>query len=159
MALDTTALSCAGVGTGGALAAAVEGRANIFEMTQAADEAVLRPADTGSWPHGLRAALAARIAMLNDEPDLAARYMPDAGDFAPLADPLQDGAGQKLTEVVSFMDKVAAHTREVSATDISGLQAAGVSDADIVRLCELNAFLAYQIRVVAGLRLLKGAFA
>ena len=39
----------------------------------------------------------------------------------------------------------------------SGLQGAGISDADIVRLCELNAFLAYQFRLIAGLRLLSGA--
>ena len=40
--------------------------------------------------------------------------------------------------------------------DIADLQAAGVADADIVRLAELNAFLAYQIRVIAGLRLMQG---
>jgi uncharacterized protein YciW len=55
------------------------------------------------------------------------------------------------------MDKVAAHTREVEAGDIAGLQAAGVADADIVRLAELNAFLAYQVRLIAGLRLMRGA--
>lgn len=139
--------------------AAVEGRANIFEMTQAAEDAVLRPQDEGPWSHDLRAALAARIAVLNDEADLAARYAGDAGGFAALADPSQDGAAQGLAHVVAFMDKVAADTRHVAASDIAGLQMAGVADADIVRLAELNAFLAYQIRVIAGLRLMRGAFA
>ncbi len=139
--------------------AAVEGRANIFEMTQAAEDAVLRPKDEGPWSHDLRAALAARIAKLNDEADLAARYAGDAGGFAALADPGHDGTAQGLTHVVAFMDKVAADTRNVAADDIVGLQAAGVADADIVRLAELNAFLAYQIRVIAGLRLMRGAFA
>lgn len=156
MALQSTALDAADVTPGSATAAAVDGRANIFEMTQAAEDAVLRPTDTGAFSHALRAALAARIARLNDEADLADRYARDAGDFAMLADPAQDGAAQELAEVVAFMDKVAADTRNVAAANISGLQAAGVSDADIVRLCELNAFLAYQIRVVAGLRLMKG---
>jgi uncharacterized protein YciW len=32
---------------------------------------------------------------------------------------------------------------------------AGVSEADIVRLSELGAFVNYQLRVLAGLRLLK----
>ena len=54
------------------------------------------------------------------------------------------------------MDKVAAHTRDIAADDIAALQDAGVTDADIVRLCELNAFLAYQIRVVSGLQLMTG---
>lgn len=159
MALDTTALQQAGIATDSALAAAVDGRANIFEMTQAAEEAVLRPQDAGPWSHELRAALAARIAVLNGETDLATRYGQASGEFGELADPANDGAEQGLSEVVGFMDKVAADTRNVTAADISGLQAAGVADADIVRLAELNAFLAYQIRVIAGLRLMKGAFA
>ncbi|WP_298566097.1 hypothetical protein [uncultured Aliiroseovarius sp.] len=159
MALVTTALRQAGITTEGGLAAAVEGRAAIFEMTQAAEDAVLRPKDEGPWSHDLRAALAARIATLNDEADLAAQYADGAGAFADLADPENDGAAQGLAEVVAFMDKVAADTRNVAAADVSGLQAAGVADADIVRLAELNAFLAYQIRVIAGLRLMKGAFA
>ena len=158
MALETTALRFAGVMTDAAVGAAVEGRANIFEMTQAAEEAVLRPKDKGPWSHELRAALAARIVALNAETDLAACYAEGAGAFADLADPANDGAAHGLAEVVDFMDKVAVDTRNVVATDISGLQATGVADADIVRLAELNAFLAYQIRLIAGLRLMKGMF-
>lgn len=153
MALETTALEFSGGAAGGA---AVEGRANIFEMTQAAEDAVLRPKDAGPWPHSLRAALAARVAVLNNEKELAAHYAANAGEYAALAEPGADGEAQGLAEVVSFMDKVAADTRSVAATDISGLQAADVADADIVRLAELNAFLAYQIRVIVGLRLMKG---
>ncbi|MEY8831356.1 hypothetical protein AB9K34_23545 [Sedimentitalea sp. XS_ASV28] len=158
MALDTTALKSAELCAGSAPGVAVEGRANIFEMTQEAEAAVLRPQDCGAWPHDLRAALAARIAMLNDDRALAAYYAEDAGDYAALADPSDEGAGQGLAPVLAFMDKVAADTRNVSAHDISGLQAAGIADADIVRLCELNAFLAYQLRVIAGLRLMKEVY-
>ncbi|MGR3747126.1 MULTISPECIES: hypothetical protein [unclassified Paracoccus (in: a-proteobacteria)] len=157
MTMETTALT--GAGLTGVPGAAVEGRANIFEMTQAAEEAVLRPKDCGAWSHELRAALAARIAVQNDEHALAERYAAGAGGFAPLAGPSQDGAAEGLAAVLAFMDKVAADTRNVASTDIAGLQAAGILDADIVRLCELNAFLAYQLRVVAGLRLMKGVFA
>ena len=82
----------------------------------------------------------------------------DAGilDLAPLAEPQNDGADLDLGAVVAFMDKVAARTRDVKAEDIEDLKTAGVADPDIVRLCELNAFLAYQIRVVAGLKLMRG---
>ncbi|KUF10900.1 hypothetical protein [Pseudoponticoccus marisrubri] len=156
MALETTALRAAWLEPGTPTAAAVEGRATIFEMTQAAEEAVLRPQDAGPWSHALRAALAARIARLNDETALAERYAEGAGEYAALADPAQDGTAHGLAAVTGFMDKVAAKTREVGAEDIAGLQAAGVADADIVRLAELNAFLAYQLRVVAGLRLMQG---
>jgi uncharacterized protein YciW len=134
---------------------AVQDRANIFRMTQDAENAVLRPVDAGVWPHDLRAALAARIAHLNDEGDLAEKYAAGAGDYAVLAHPKADGAAQGLAPILAFMDKVTVDTRNVDASDISGLKSASVSDADIVRLCELNAFLAYQIRVIAGLRLMR----
>ena len=55
------------------------------------------------------------------------------------------------------MDKVAVDTRNVEAEDIIALKNAHVSDADIVRLAELNSFMAYQIRLITGLRLMKEA--
>lgn len=151
---DSTVLNSVAIDAGSALEAAVKGRANIVAMTQAAEEAVLRPRDPGPWSHALRAALAARIAGLNDEADLAALYAADAGGFATLVRPDEDGSAQGLAGIVAFMDKVATATRDVTVDDISGLRAAGVADADIVRLAELNAFLSYQIRVIAGLRLI-----
>ena len=71
-----------------------------------------------------------------------------------MADPSTDGKAEGYGAVLALMDKVAARTRDVAASDIAKLQAAGVADADIVRLAELNAYLAYQMRVVAGLRLI-----
>ena len=47
----------------------------------------------------------------------------------------------------------------MTAADVSDLQRAGISDADIVRLAELVAFMAYQLRLVAGLRLMAGGAA
>ncbi len=155
MGLDTTATMIAGVAGDTPVGRAVETRASIFDMTQAAEDAVLRPKDPGPWSHALRAGLAARIATLNSDAELAARFVADAGEFAMLADPANDGDAQGVSAVVAFMDRVAADTRNVAVRDVSDLQAAGVADADIVRLAELNAFLAYQIRVIAGLRLMK----
>ncbi|MYA87652.1 MAG: hypothetical protein F4X97_04230 [Boseongicola sp. SB0662_bin_57] len=154
MSANETTLATAGIGETGPASAAVALRSDIFEMTAVAENAVLRPKETGRWPHPLRAALAARIAALNGVGDLAVRYALEAGDFAGLANPASNGAAEGLGPVLAFMDKVAVETRNVVATDISALQDTGVADADIVRLSELNAFLAYQIRVVAGLRLM-----
>ena len=156
---DSTTLSAAGITAGSATGAAAETRSNIIEATQAAEDAVLTPKDAGAFPHALRAALAARIANEAGENDLADRYLAGAGDMAGLADPSQDGETEGLAHVLAFADKAANHTRDILAEDISKLQAEGVDDADIVRLCELVAFVAYQLRVVAGLRLMKGAAA
>ncbi len=140
----------------GDVAKALETRANILEMTAAAERAVLSPVDPGAWPHSLRAALAARIALLNGDEPLASRYAAMADAHEALADPSADGAAQGLAEVLTFMDRVTADTRNVSPADIDALQAAGVSDADIVRLAEIGAFHAYQTRLIAGLQLMQG---
>ncbi len=154
---ETTILVRSGVTSDSDVAAAVTDRANIFEMSQAAEQAVLRPKDCGGFAHDLRAALAARVARLAKDEALATYYLADAGDKAVLAEP---GAGDPDIDVVlAFVDRVANQTRDIEADDIKGLQAAGISDADIVRLCELVAFLAYQIRVIAGLRLMQGSSA
>ena len=139
--------------------AALQARAAVLAMTVEAEAAVLRPRDPGAWSHALRAALAARSARLHGLDDLAEGYAATAsGDpAASLADPAEDGAALGLVHVARFMDRVAAAPRDVTAADIAGLQAAGVADADIVRLAELNAFLAYRFRLAVGLRLLEAA--
>ena len=156
---DMTSLAASGVTNGSPAGEAALIRANVLELTQAAADAVLAPVDSGAWPAELRAAFAVRIARLNDEDTLATRYGARAGGDGPLADPAVDGTAEGVSAVVAFMDKVATQTRDVTAEDVAGLQEAGISDADIVRLAELNAFLAYQIRLVTGLRLIKGAAA
>ena len=149
----TTAPGVAGMQRAGVAGAAVEKRANIFEMTQAAEDAVLRPRETGAFSHDLRAALAARIARLSGDDALAQRYLIGAGEEAALAD--LSTREEDVAPMLGFVDKVASRARDITNEDIVGLWSGGMADADIVRLCELIAFVAYQVRVVAGLRLMK----
>lgn len=131
-------------------------RRDIFEKTQAAEDAVLAPADPGGLPCDLRHALAARVAALHGESAEAARYARGITDrtFAPLARPGAASDDPQISAMLAFTDAVSTNPREVVAGDVSALQAAGIPDADIVRLAELNAFLAYQLRLIAGLRLM-----
>ncbi|WP_306257426.1 hypothetical protein [Pararhizobium sp. IMCC21322] len=152
---DMTILSKADLLPDGDVAEAAMKRANIISLSQAAEDAVLRPKDFGAFEHDLRAALAARVARLSADDTLAAHYLSSAGDKAIFADPEETGKTHQLDTVLAFVDKVANHTRDIEADDVAQLQASGVADADIVRLCELVAFLAYQVRVIAGLRLLQ----
>lgn len=124
-------------------------------MTEAAEAAVLTPREPGAWSHTLRAALAARMAQIHCLPDIAERHRRTAGadPAAAVVDLAEDGAVQGVAAAVAFMDRVAGAPRDVTADDIVKLQAAGIEDADIVRLAELNAFLAFQYRLIAGLRL------
>mgnify|MGYP000039349222 FL=1 len=154
---ETTVLSMSGLELKSVAGRAVDNRSNIFNMSDAAEEAVLRPKEYGAFEHGMRAALAARIAFLNHEDTLAHKYLEDAGNFKKMANPSYKGETKDLTSILLFMDKVAKDTRNVEAEDIATLQNAHVSDADIVRLAEINSFMAYQIRLIAGLRLMKAS--
>jgi uncharacterized protein YciW len=144
-----------------AASAAARSRSTIFEMSRQAESAVIDPRDTGGFPSPWRRAVAARIATLNALPELAAHYLAGVTDPAlrGLADPKETGRDARERSVITFMDRVAAEPRAVQAEEIEGLKAAGVAEADIVRLCELNAFMSYQCRVLAGLAVLEGASA
>ena len=152
----TTAVAASGAAPGTPAAAAIDNRANILAMTQSAEDAVLRPRDPGAWPHDLRAALAVRIARHNRSDALAATYAANiaTSPHAALADPGASSPDATLAAALTFVDRVATNPRDTTADDIAALQAAGISDADIVRLTELVAFMGYQVRLTAGLALL-----
>ncbi len=64
----------ASVSPGSALAEAMGKRAEILRLSEAAHDAVLLPRDPGGLSHGLRAALASRMARHNRSPALASHY-------------------------------------------------------------------------------------
>ncbi len=132
-------------------------RAEIGELSRAARRAVLSPADVGGWPVAWRHAVAARICTLHGQDGLAADYAAGAGEYAPLADPENHADDDRMRTVLAFVDQVATQPSDIAAGDIAGLGDVDVSGADIVRLCELGAYLAYECRVAAGLSLMKGA--
>ncbi len=156
---QNTVVMQAGVRPGSDLGDAVQRRAKVMALTQSAEVAVITPKDPGGWSHDLRAALACRIARINRKEDLAAYYRAKITDPAADAcsDPDYTGDTPHDIAVLSFTDRVAARPKDAGTKDIDALKAAGVSDADIVRLAELNAFLAYQLRLIDGLSLLQGA--
>ena len=149
---DDRIKALAGIEAPGALAH----RADILVMTEAASAAVLRPKETGVFSHERRAALAARIARLNGNDALAEHYGQGMSDKeASLADPSFDGGeDEQLREILAFTDRVAASPKDATASDIDSLCKVGLAEADIVRLTQLNAFLAYEIRLIEGLRLM-----
>lgn len=135
---------------------AIAHRADILAMTEAASAAILRPKEAGAFPHAIRAALAARIARLNGKDALSDHYGEGLdGEEAKIADPSFDGGmGEQLREILAFTDRVATSPKDATADDIESLKKSGLADADIVRLTQLNAFLAYEIRLIEGLRLM-----
>jgi uncharacterized protein YciW len=117
--------------TGPAALPVVAHRADLMEATLRNERAVIAPDDPGGLSHAQRRALACRIAELNGDPALATHYAPGASP---------GGNDTRWTR-----------------DDIAALLAAGVAEADIVRLSQLIGFVNYQVRVIAGLRLIASA--
>jgi uncharacterized protein YciW len=150
----------AGVPATSRLGQALQERAEIMRLSEAAHDAVLMPREPGGLSHGLRAALAARMCRhvgddaLTNHYDAYLAHSADL-DAAPLACP-KGTCGDRLKDAIArHADLLTLSPREATRGDIEALKAAGLSEADIVRLSELAAFVNYQLRVVAGLRLLK----
>lgn len=121
--------------------------------------ALLSPvADQGLGPD-LRFALARRISLLNQDAALASHY----GEHA-LEDPalqaLANGAAdlpEPLATIARHADMVTLHPSQATADHIRALEAAGLSNPQIVALSELIAFVNFQTRIAAGLRLMGAA--
>lgn len=153
-------------GAGPALTGVLAERAEIMRLSQASHDAVLLPREPGGIGHAERAALAARMARSNRDEALEAHYrelLARAGDSAALlavasgADPAEATQDQRLRAIIRHVDIVTLAPKDATKADIAALVAAGVAEPDIVRLAELVAFVNYQVRVIAGLRLLEAA--
>ncbi len=131
--------------------AAAAQRAELMAASDANARAVFSPQDAGGLPQAVRLAFASRIAALNGDERLAAEYRAMAGSApAGLAGDPRSAAMQR------HVDLVTRTPRAATRADVEALLAAGVAEADIVRLSQLIAFVNYQLRVVAGLRLIGG---
>jgi uncharacterized protein YciW len=158
--LTTLIETVADVPAASRLGQALNARAEILRLSEAAHDAVLLPREPGGLSHGLRAALAARMCRHLGDEALTAHYesyLAHSSDLDLIAlarpggvcgDPLHDAMARHT-------DLLTLSPREATRRDIVALKAVGVSEADIVRLSELAAFVNYQLRVLAGLKLLK----
>lgn len=151
----------AGLAPGSALWHLRRERPEVVARTEASHDAALTPADPGGISHAERAALAARLARLNGDPALAAHYLKllvTAGAGRGVRDFADPDSGSATTPraaaILRHVDLVTTSPKAATRDDIEKLTAAGLDTRDIVSLSGLIAFVNYQQRVVAGLRLL-----
>ena len=158
--MTTLIETLAGVPSTSPLGQALQARAEILRLSEAAHDAVLMPREPGGLSHGLRAALAARMCRHVGDDALTRHYdsyLAHSADLdaAPLAHP-KGTTGDPLRDAIArHADLLTQAPREATRRDIEALTEAGLSEPDIVRLSELAAFVNYQSRVLAGLKLLK----
>jgi CMD domain protein len=138
-------------------------RAEIMQLTEASHDAVLTPREPGGLTHAERASLACRMARLCGDARLAAHYAAmlaatgSSNILESIASTEEEASelDQRLAAIVRHVDLLTSEPKRARRDDIEALKRAGVSEPDIVRLAELAAFVSYQARVIAGLRLLK----
>ena len=152
---ETIVVKASGISADSPLASALTLRSDILQLTENSHEASLRPNQSGGLSHAERSGLACRIAKRNNEAVLEQHYETLFSDGSQaIANTDFHGDDDRMKAIIRHTDLVTLNPKDAKAEDVSALRAAGLDDADIVRLSELIAFVAYQIRVVAGLRLM-----
>ncbi|QUG74283.1 hypothetical protein GKQ23_04375 [Erwinia sp. E602] len=123
-------------------------------------QSVLLPQDGLGLSAALRLALARRIAALNDDAALVADFDAQLAQQQPDAALLALAAGETpadalLATLARHVDRVTLTPAHAQASDIRLLEQAGLSNPQIVALSELVAFVNFQTRIAAGLRLMR----
>ena len=152
---ETIVVQSAGISADSPLGGVLSTRRNILELSEYSNDAPLLPRPPGGLSHSERAGLAYRIAKRNNKTALMLHYKQLFGvDSQTLADIGFDGGDDaRLKAIIRHTDLVTINPKDAVIEDVAALPAAGLDNADIVQLSELIAFVSYQARVVAGLRL------
>lgn len=131
-------------------------RPDIRRTIEGAHRALVIPEDPGNVSRAERAALALRIAAAETETALAGHLR---GRLTPAeaADALapQDGTDRR-SRILRYGDTVAQAPARIGQDDIDSLVQAGLSSQDIVAITQLAAFVPFQVRLLAGLRAMRG---
>lgn len=143
----------AGLADDSALAALRRQRPDVVKHLQGSDDAIFAPAHHGGLTRPEREACALRIASLLRDAVLEEHYhrrLVALGEMHPL-----NGARGEC--ILAHVDCVTMSAADSSKADIDTLLAAGLSPHAVVSLSQLIAYVNFQSRVLAGLRMLKGA--
>lgn len=137
-------------------------RADIASYIQGSYNALLEPADEAGLSRAERGLAALRVAMLDKSAPLIAHYraylhtQPTAAALAnalekpTLAAPLTP----RQIAILAHVDRLTNEPRVATPEHLAELKAQGLTDANIVSLSQLIAFVSFQVRALVGLQLL-----
>ncbi len=120
-------------------------RPDFVRYTQGSHDVMVAPPHPEGLTASERALAARRTAELSGHPTLAAHYAT-----------LPATPGPRDAAILRHADLLATRPGEATQADIAALTEAGLSPTEIVTLSQVVAFVAYQVRVAAGLALLAG---
>lgn len=145
-----------------ALARTRRQRPEFVTGAEACLQSVLAPQDDQGLTVDVRLALAHRIAALNNDGALQQNYQRQLAQY-PLLAPLQALAkgshdlAEPLATLARHADVVTQYPALATEQHIRLLEQAGFNNGQIVAISELIAFVNFQTRVAAGLRLLRSS--
>jgi alkylhydroperoxidase domain protein/CMD domain protein len=154
-----------GLDDGSALAELRAQRPEATGHTQGSYDALFSSHPESPLSLAERFATALRVATLHEEPALrdhyAARLRATPGVSEQLIARVLDGPGAaglpaRLRAILAHVDLLVIRPAAATPADLKALQAAGLSDTEIVTVSQLIAFTSFQVRVYVGLSLLRG---
>ena len=139
-------------------------REAFVRHTQGSHDVLITPADPAGVSLTERAAAALRVATIEGDAALSAHYrsrLQEIGADTTTIAAAEGGSGAAVVSprLASILRHVDMITRTPGAADpahLDALRDAGLAPRDIVTITQIVAFVSYQTRVVAGLRLLGG---
>src|ERR1041384_7217012 len=143
----------AGITDGSPLAELRRRRPDVVRHMQGSDDAIFAPAHHGGLTRPEREAAALRVASMLRDTALEEHYhrrLVALGELPPLNGPRRE-------VILAHVDRVTMDPAAATKADIDALLAAGLSSHAGVSLSTLIAYVNFQSRVLAGLRMLKGA--
>ena len=152
----------AGLAAAAPLAALRRQRPDVVRHTQGSDTAIFAPRDDGGFSRAERAAAALRIAILLRDAALQAHYRArlaelDADGLLSAAVNAGSSADRRFGEILAHVDRVTVNPDAATKEHIDALLAAGLSPHGVVSLSQVIAYVHFQSRVLAGLRMLRNA--
>jgi alkylhydroperoxidase domain protein len=152
-ATDVDVISAlAAVAPDSALAALRAQRPEAMRHAQGSYRALFEPASPGGLTLAERFAVAEHVARLHSADEVAAHYASGLASAADTAAP-----SSRRDALVRHADLLSTRPSDAGPDDLQQLADARLSTRDIVSLSQLIAFVAFQVRVTAGLRVLGGA--
>ena len=153
----------AGIAPGSAVGELRRQRPDVVRHLQGSDDVLFSPVDDGGLTRAERAAAALRIAELLRDGTLEAHYRARLAALDPddtLARTVEGGA--RITDarwdaILTHVDLATRGPGSAEQKDIDNLIAAGLSSHAVVSLSQLIAYVNFQSRVLAGLRMLRDA--
>jgi CMD domain protein len=152
----------AGIETNDRLAELRHQRPDVAKFIQGSFDTLLEPQDPAGLSRSERELVALRVAILNANPTLAAFHrqrleglgVAAATIAAVAAFPATDAFARREAAILQHVDLLTNEPRAASREELAGLEEAGLTTPAIVTLAQLVAYLSFEVRLLAGLRIL-----